>query len=209
MRFISLTIFCLSNLIVFSQPKADTLKMNDNDSIKPKEHSVKKAMIFSAVVPGAGQIYNHIAMPKGQKKAFWKVPLIYAGLGTTGYFLITNQQKVKSLKTEYTNRLEGNPTDPQWEIYDDQGVLSLFTQYQNNRDLSILGIALVYLFQVADAGIEAHFVRFDVSRDLSLMVRPKFQTTTFSYVPYSGLSFQFDFKQRDTKVVAYKNQVFL
>ena len=32
-------------------------------------HSVKNAVILSAVVPGAGQIYNHIAMPKGKKES--------------------------------------------------------------------------------------------------------------------------------------------
>ena len=41
------------------------------DSIKP--HSIRTAVLLSAVIPGAGQIYNHIAMPKGKKKAFLKV----------------------------------------------------------------------------------------------------------------------------------------
>ena len=55
-----------------------------------EKHSVRKAAIFSAVLPGAGQVYNHLAMPKGQKKAYWKVPIIYAGLGATGYFALKN-----------------------------------------------------------------------------------------------------------------------
>ena len=58
-----------------------------NDTIqKDTTHSVRKASILSACVPGAGQVFNHLAMPKGKKKAFWKVPLIYAGLGVTTYF---------------------------------------------------------------------------------------------------------------------------
>jgi hypothetical protein len=143
-----------------------------NDTLSSPTHSVKKAMILSAVVPGAGQVYNHLAMPKGQKKAFWKVPLIYAGLGATGYFLINNQLTQKSLKAEYANRIDGNPTDPTWEDYDNQGVLTLYNQYLDRRDLSILGLAAVYALQLADAGIEAHFVRFDISKDLSLQIRP-------------------------------------
>ena len=56
------------------------------------KHSVKKATIYSAVIPGAGQVYNHLAMRKGKKKAFWKVPLIYTGLAGTGYLVMQNNQ---------------------------------------------------------------------------------------------------------------------
>ncbi|MCH2230454.1 MAG: DUF5683 domain-containing protein [Crocinitomicaceae bacterium] len=140
------------------------------DSIKP--HSIRKAVILSTCLPGAGQIYNHIAMPKGKKKAFWKVPLIYAGLGASTYFLIKNQITQKSLKQEYTNRLDGNVGEIQWSSYDDAGVLTLYNQYLNWRDLSILAVGLVYIIQVADAGVEAHFINFDVSEDLSLTFDP-------------------------------------
>ena len=144
------------------------------DTSKGYQHSVRDALIFSAVLPGAGQVYNHIYMPKGKKKAFWKVPLIYAGLGATGYFLWTNQQTVKELKTEYTNRQNGGVLSDKWSLYDDYGILTLFQQYQNQRDLSILGVGFVYLLQLADAGIEAHFVRFDISEDLSMSIYPSF-----------------------------------
>jgi len=145
-----------------------------NDTTKGYVHSVRDALIFSAIIPGAGQVYNHIYMPKGKKKAIWKVPLIYAGLGATCYFLFTNQQTVKELKTEYTNRQNGGVLSDKWSLYDDYGILTLFQQYQNQRDLSILGVGLVYLFQLADAGIEAHFVRFDISEDLSMSIYPSF-----------------------------------
>lgn len=148
------------------------LSQTDSASVLPKTHSPKKAILMSALLPGAGQVYNHLAMPKGQKRAYWKVPLIYAGLGASTYFLYSNQQKVTSLKKEYTNRMEGNTTNPEWEMYDDQGVLSLFSQYQTSRDLSILGLVAVYLIQVADAGVEAHFVKFDVSKNLSMSFSP-------------------------------------
>lgn len=157
-----------SNLEWFSKDKPEK-----NDSIR--KHSVKLAVALSAGLPGAGQIYNHIAMPKGKKKAFWKVPLIYAGLGATGYFLISNQKEVNMLKAEYTYMDQNNgahPAGSQLTAYDQYGVLELYNQYQNWRDLSILGMGIVYVLQIVDAGVEAHFVSFDVSEDLSLSLEP-------------------------------------
>lgn len=146
-------------------------KRQTTDSVKP--HSVLTATLLSAGIPGAGQIYNHIAMPKGKKKAFWKVPLIYAGLTTTTYFLVTNNRTKNELKTEYQTRLD-NCADPNsdWAQYDDGAVLELYDQYLTWRDLSIMGLGLVYFIQVVDAGVEAHFVSFDVSEDLSLGLDP-------------------------------------
>lgn len=137
-----------------------------------KKHSPKTAVILSSCLPGAGQVYNHLAMPKGKRKAFWKVPLIYAGLGLTSYFLIQNQQTQKALKLDYTKRQTGGIPDSRWEQFDDDGILTLYNQYLTKRDLSILGVGAVYLIQIVDAGIEAHFVDFDVSEDLSLKVSP-------------------------------------
>ena len=87
MKFvITLILSLLLSTIATAQNSSDSLKPITPDTV----HSVKLATIFSAVLPGAGQVYNHMAMPKGQKKAIWKVPLIYAGLGVTGYFAFKN-----------------------------------------------------------------------------------------------------------------------
>src|SRR5689334_7605614 len=39
-----------------------------------------RAALYSAIIPGAGQFYN---------KDYWKIPIIYAALGTLGYFIVT------------------------------------------------------------------------------------------------------------------------
>jgi len=130
-------------------------------------------MIYSAVIPGAGQIYNSIHRENGPKHAFWKVPLIYGALGTTAYFLTVNNQTQKSLKTEYQHRMDNSGNlNPTWAIYDDAAVLSLYHSYLNKRDMSILGCAAVYFIQIAEAGVEAHFLHFDVSDKLSIQASP-------------------------------------
>ena len=147
--------------------------VNPEDSLeKDVNHPARTAVLLSAVLPGAGQVFNHILMPKGKKKAYWKVPLIYAGLGATGYFLVTNQRTQKELKIEYTSRQDGGIGDPKWNAYDDEGVLVLYNQYQNWRDLSIIAFGAVYILQLIDAGVEAHFLSFDVSEDLTIAFEP-------------------------------------
>jgi hypothetical protein len=111
-------------------------------------------------------------MPKGQKKAYWKVPLIYAGLGAAGYFLVQNNTLKKDLKQEYNDRQAGATPSEQFQQYDDDGILQLYTIHRNRRDLSILALGVVYLLNVVDAGVEAHFVHFDVSDNLALSFEP-------------------------------------
>ncbi|MDR0801982.1 DUF5683 domain-containing protein [Fluviicola sp.] len=168
-------------------------KVNAQDSLAVqmdtvKAHSWKKACLFSAIVPGSGQIYNHIAMPKGKKKAYWKVPLIYAGLGMTTYFAINNNRLKNEYKAEYEHRKVGN-SPLKFTQYDNQSLLSLYTTHRSRRDFAILGIGAVYLLNILDAGIEAHFVNFDISDDLSMSIHPT------AYTPNSyGISFRFKFR---------------
>jgi hypothetical protein len=167
-KFVLFSVLCLS-LTQFSlaQETADSLN-NQKDTI----HSVKKAVLLSTFIPGSGQIYNHIAQQKGQKKGFWKVPLVYAALGGAGFMLYNNQLQVNSLKTEYRTREDQGIGNPIYQAYTDDGVLTLYNQTAQSRDFSVLLLILAYGMQVADAAVEAHFVNFDISEDLSLGISP-------------------------------------
>jgi hypothetical protein len=178
--------------LLFSQEK-DSLA---NDSIP--NHSIKKAVLFSAIIPSSGQIYNSINMEKGTKgknKVFWKVPLIYSALGTTGFLLIKNQNTQHSLKTEFNNRYVNNSTtlNEKWKNYDSLGIVTLYNKYSNKRDLSILAFGAIYLIQILDAGIEAHFVKFDISENLTFQIRPKF----YNYSSL-GLGLCFNFHEKNS-----------
>jgi len=182
MKLFLLFIFIGSNLIYAQTSKFDYINLNQfffnikNKEIEvnlEKKHSIKKAVVLSAMLPGSGQIYNHLAMPKGNKKGFWKVPLIYSGLGASSYFLITNQKTQKSLKNEYIARQNGDLGNVEWaDLQNNDQVLTLYNQYLSWRDLSIVAISLVYILQLTDAGVEAHFVNFDISKDLSISINP-------------------------------------
>ena len=51
-----------------------------------KDKSPKKAAIYSAILPGSGQVYT---------KKYWKVPIIYGGLITSAYFINDNTKNYK------------------------------------------------------------------------------------------------------------------
>jgi hypothetical protein len=160
--------------------------IQQKDSLKLQYH--QKSMLYSALIPGWGQIRNTIDAAQ-HNNAIWKVPLIYGGLGAAGYFLVSNQQTQLELKQEYTNRINGGSLNPTWAAYDDPAILQLYRQYLDWRDLSILGFAAIYLFQIAEAGAEAHFVHFDTNPDLSISIEP-------SFVPnqYLGAKIQLTFR---------------
>ena len=55
--------------------------------------------------------------------------------------------------------------------------------------MSILGFTAAYLLQVLDANIEANFVHFDISKDLSLDIQPKI---LLGYSPGLSLTLHFN-----------------
>jgi hypothetical protein len=172
-----LVVFILfTSLLSFSQVK-DSIEAIDTSY----HHSPKKAVIFSAIIPVSGQVYNHIHFEKGQsgkRNIFWKLPLFYSALGYTAYSLIKNQGIQRDLKAEYYYRQNNNNStlDQRWTNYDAQGIVSLTKEYEGKRDFSILLFGAAYLIQLIDAGIEAHFVSFDISQDLTLNIQPKIIT---------------------------------
>ena len=131
--------------------------------------SPAKAAFYSAVVPGLGQIYN---------KSYWKVPLVYAAIGTPIYFYIRNSKEYDRYLTAYKRRQQGYTDD---EFYlDGQPLLSTdglrrgIQFYRRNKELSILiGIGM-YALNVIEANVDAHLKQFNVDERLSL--EPYIQT---------------------------------
>lgn len=159
-----------------------TFCQNDSITVKDTSYSIKKAVLFSTFIPASGQIYNHLHFaPKarGRNNVYWKVPLFYGVLGFALNNLIQNQYTQKTLKEEYYYRLDNNTNlYSEYANYDLTGIVSLTKDYESKRDQAILLLGAAYLIQIVDAGIEAHFVEFDVSEDLSLQFRPKLLNTS-------------------------------
>ncbi|GAA4460834.1 hypothetical protein GCM10023093_04270 [Nemorincola caseinilytica] len=125
----------------------------------------KKAGLYSALVPGLGQIYN---------RQYWKLPIVYAGLSVAGYFIVRNGQEYRSLRQAYIGRLGNGPyTDKYVGIYDDASQLKqLQDDAERLLNMTVVFSGVAYVMQVLDAITSAHLRNFDVSRDISLQLRP-------------------------------------
>ena len=176
----------------FAQIESDTLKSNvksDKSEKKIKDNQPKtkmslmgRAMLWS-LIPGAGQIYlsKYSNRPKwiGRNPWVWKLPIIYGGLGVSAYFIYKNQTEHKLYRQTYIDRNDAGDVNVPLASegsktfnLDGTALIAQQDQYQNYRDLSIFIFVGVYLLNIVDAGVQAHFCRFDVSPDLTLSIEP-------------------------------------
>lgn len=145
--------------------KEDQEKQKDPDA-DFKSHSVGKAAIFSAVLPGLGQAYN---------RKYWKIPIIYAGFGVIGYFVISNNKNFQDFKEAYIYTAN-NETYPINNPYVGKYTLTQLQDamdfYERNRDLSYIIGGVWYIANILEAYVDAHFFEYDISQDISMKIGP-------------------------------------
>ncbi len=186
MKFFFLTIWFLLILgtsSLFAQVKKETpLLIKDTlKSVKINPLAPTKAAFYSTIVPGLGQAYN---------KKYWKIPLVYAALGTGIYFISTNNSKYLEFRNAYKRRLEGY-TDDNLRYLDDSRLIDGQRYYQRNRDLSILITAAIYILNIVDANVDAHLMQFNVNDKLT--VKPEIYPSGFDYKQNVGLTLNYQF----------------
>ena len=130
----------------------------------PFQPNPKKSGLYSALLPGLGQLYN---------RQYWKVPLVYGAMGVAVYFIIDNENNYQSYRKAYIGRINNpNPTDQYVNRYSTDQLQQLQNDYSKYLDLTALLTAIGYALQVMDAVTSAHLKNFDISRDISMHVSP-------------------------------------
>ena len=122
----------------------------------------KLAMLCSIVLPGLGQAYN---------KTYWKIPVIYAGLGTMAYFIIWNNNQYQNYNSALKLRNNGG-IDQYYNIYSASDLVSIESYYNRDFWLSVMGASLIYILNIVDANVDAQLHSFDVSDNISLNILP-------------------------------------
>lgn len=138
-----------------------------------QKHSPAKATIMSAVLPGLGQIYN---------KKIWKLPIVYAAIGTTTYIFLKWQNQYQRHRKAYVDLKDGDPTTNYYnEVIpirysnDKDRYLTHFKDvYHRYRDWAILAVVIAYGLNIIDANVDAHFFDYSIDDNISLNFQPCF-----------------------------------
>ena len=174
----------------------DTIKIKE---IRPKGKRIydpDRAALLSAIVPGLGQAYNG---------HYWKVPIIYGGIGVLYYFFRKNNADFRSYRNSginYANpdahlyvdpkvkkRIEANGNPPSYLGRAQSGERGS----RRLRDLTIIISCASYGIIIAEAYVSAHLKGFTITKDLSLKVTPSIEPT-LGALPATGIAFNFQLK---------------
>ena len=147
-----------------------------------------RAAFYSAVLPGLGQAYN---------KKYWKIPIVYAGIGTGVYFYIQNDNEYNRFRDAFKRRNAGFADD---EFFGDGAepvvstdrLIDAQDNAKKNRDISLIVAVAFYLVNIIDANVDAHLRQYNVSEDLSL--EPKLNLDPINARTNYGLSLTFNLK---------------
>ncbi len=118
-----------------------------------------KAAFYSAILPGLGQAYN---------KKYWKIPIVYAALGTSIYFYKKNNDNYQRFLDALKLELAGKPHE--FQNLDETGLERGITTYKKQRDLALFATIGLYVLNVLEANVDAHLP--DKKLDDSLSFQP-------------------------------------
>ena len=185
--------------VLDSLPLAEKPKERDWSTWTPNP---QRALWLALVIPGGGQIYN---------RKFWKLPIVYGGFLGCIYALTWNDMMYKDYSQAYLDIMDDDPNTASYNKFlhlgrqiNDQNIgryKEIFRKrkdkYRRWRDLSFFVMVGVYAFSVIDAYVDAELSVFDISRDLSLKVKPTVIGTPLSnnpiYASSLGVNCQLNF----------------
>lgn len=147
---IVLLLSCSASL-ASAQMKVDTVR-GDADVVDTFGFQMTKsptlALGLSAILPGAGQIYN---------EEWWKAPVLYGLLGGFGYgAYIQNDRYLVARDSLNAQLARGDESEA-------SRYRSSRDFYRNDRDRWLIYMGLAYIANLIDAYISAHLFDFDVS----------------------------------------------
>lgn len=152
--------------------QADTVSGLSSDSVvrRGKVISIKsytakfnprKALLYSAILPGAGQVYN---------KKYWKVPLVYGGIVGLGLVVDFYNQANNKYRNQLFTILNGQLPGP-GDLTENQ-LRTIIDQSRRQRDYFMIFVGFFYILQMVDAHVDAHLKEFDVNPRLRARIEP-------------------------------------
>lgn len=177
----ALTISAQEDSLMVKEPVARDTISKEKDYKPYNALAPAKAAFYSAVLPGLGQAYNG---------RYWKIPIVYGGLGAGIYFYIKNDDQWNRYRDAYKARLAGRKDEFEGRLTKD-ALIRAQEFYRKNKEMSILVTAGIYILNIIDANVDAHLQQFNVSEDLTL--KPNMRMDNFTGKSQYGLSLNYRF----------------
>ena len=182
--------FCAFAFISFAQDTKDNPKELDSDLIKTDlmdPLAPSRAAFYSAVLPGLGQAIN---------KKYWKIPIVYAALGTSIYFYTSNDKNYNRYRNAYKRRLAGYTDDEFYgfgniPLLSNEALIRAQKTLRRNKELSLLITVGLYALNIIDANVDAHLLQYNMDKNLAINPFIDFDTPDTS--AQLGLSINFNF----------------
>ncbi len=140
-----------------------------------------KAVWYSALCPGLGQIYN---------RSYWKLPILVGGYMALIYATNWNTRYYNDYSIAYRDAMDNDPNtesyknflsysrrhDDEWIAANMEWLQSTMKKkkdsYRRYRDLCVISMIGVYFVAMIEAYVDAHLYNFDISDNLSMKVAP-------------------------------------
>ncbi len=153
-----------STLIGSNIEYADNVPRNENGFFSMFEGNPGRAALYSAIIPGGGQVYN---------KKWIKVPIVLGLEGTAIGFIVFFNDFHKTLDLGFKGLVRGEID--QFGGYTPANVAGLKQRrdtIKQYRDYSIIALAVAHVLNIADAFVDRHLMEFDVDEDISFHLGP-------------------------------------
>lgn len=155
-------------------PTKKTLKLNPT-----------KAGLYSAVLPGLGQVYN---------KKYWKVPIVLGAVGAGVGIAVWNDNQYRKYREYYIAKLNGTPNEfvDSHPWLDKVALGNAQDRSKRQRDYAIAITGLIYILNIVDAVVDAHL--YEARHDPDLTLNPAMIQDQYGIAPpKTGLSLSYRF----------------
>jgi hypothetical protein len=152
--------------------------------------SYRRATLYSALLPGAGQFYN---------KKYWKIPIVWAAIGIPAYLYFDNKKIYNEAQYALVVTINGSKGDSLNNVSPDflplvqsgntTAIINVRDEARKDQDYSILFVLLFYGLNIVDATVDAHLKDFNVNSDLSFRIKPMIMPGP---TPSAGITLAFD-----------------
>jgi Family of unknown function (DUF5683) len=158
----------LTAQIAFGQQDTVAISSADTSASHIRRLDPRKALFYSAVFPGMGQMYNN---------KYWKLPLVYGGFAV-GLTVVNFYQKNYKIYRDDLFILISSGVSPSGRT--ESNLRFIVDKTRRQRDYWIILSGIWYLLQAVDAHVDAHLQEFKFIKNVNATLRPSFDQSNIT-----------------------------